>query len=99
MASGRAAAIASTSDFGSRARGEEGLRSDVDVAVLLERKVGLKEELRLRSRLVEELQRDDIDLVVLNFAPVRLKSHDNVRIRNVDLQVYLEELSYFLRAT
>ena len=59
--------------FGSRARGEEGLRSDVDVAVLLERKVGLKEELLLRSRVVEELQRDDIDLVLLNFAPPLLR--------------------------
>jgi redox-sensing transcriptional repressor len=36
---------------------------------------------------------------VLNFAPVRLPSDKAVRTRNVDLQVFLEELSYFLRAT
>ena len=36
---------------------------------------------------------------VLNFAPIRLRNNENVRTRNVDLQVYLEELSYFLRVT
>jgi len=36
---------------------------------------------------------------VLNFAPIRLRIHANVRTRNVDLQVYLEELSYFLQTT
>ncbi len=59
--------------FGSQARGEERPGSDVDIAVLLERKVSLKEELQLRSRVVEELRRDDIDLVVLNFAPPLLR--------------------------
>ncbi len=59
--------------FGSCARGTAGPRSDVDVAVLLDRRIGLKEELRLRSQIVEELRRDDIDFVVLNHAPPLLR--------------------------
>ncbi len=59
--------------FGSRARGEAGPRSDVDLAVLLDRRPSLREELRLRAEVVEELRRDDIDLVVLNLAPPLLR--------------------------
>lgn len=59
--------------FGSRARGEATASSDVDLAVLLDREVSLREELRLRSRVVEELHRDDVDLVVLNGAPPLLR--------------------------
>jgi predicted nucleotidyltransferase len=59
--------------FGSRARGEAGPRSDVDVAVLLERRLDLREELRLRAEVVDELRRDDVDLVVLNQAPPLLR--------------------------
>lgn len=59
--------------FGSRARGEAGPASDVDVAVLLDRRLSLADELRLRSRVVEELHRDDVDLVVLNHAPPLLR--------------------------
>jgi predicted nucleotidyltransferase len=57
--------------FGSRARGESGPRSDVDLAVLLtsDEPLSLREELRLRAEVVEELRRDDIDLVILNLAP------------------------------
>lgn len=57
--------------FGSRARGQPGPRSDVDLAVLLKSNepLSLRDELRLRAEVVEELRRDDIDLVVLNQAP------------------------------
>jgi predicted nucleotidyltransferase len=55
--------------FGSRAEGTASASSDVDVAVLLDRALDLAEELRLRSTVVEELRRDDVDLVVLNQAP------------------------------
>jgi len=55
--------------FGSQARGTAGPGSDVDMGVLLDRRLSLAEELRLRSEVVEELRRDDIDLVVLNQAP------------------------------
>ena len=59
--------------FGSCARDEAGPRSDVDVAVLLDGELSLVEELRLRSEVVEELRRDDVDLVVLNQAPPLLR--------------------------
>lgn len=59
--------------FGSRARGETIASSDVDLAVLLDQEVSLREELRLRSTVVEELRRDDVDLVILNGAPPLLR--------------------------
>jgi redox-sensing transcriptional repressor len=34
---------------------------------------------------------------VLNFAPVRLEPHPDVRLKNVDLRINLEELAYFLK--
>ena len=34
---------------------------------------------------------------VLNFAPTQLKEHPDVKVRNVDLKVNLEFLSFFLR--
>lgn len=57
--------------FGSRARGKPGRRSDVDLGVLLvsDEPLSLREELLLRAEVVEELRRDDIDLVILNQAP------------------------------
>jgi redox-sensing transcriptional repressor len=33
---------------------------------------------------------------VLNFAPLQLREHDGVRIKNVDLLIFLEELAHFL---
>lgn len=54
--------------FGSRARNEQTPASDVDVAVLLEGDIDLKSELLLRAAVVEELKRDDVDLVILNSA-------------------------------
>jgi len=59
--------------FGSQARGEAFETSDVDVAVLLGGPVSLREELRLRSLVVEALARDDVDFVVLNHAPPLLR--------------------------
>lgn len=59
--------------FGSMARGEAGPRSDVDVAVLLDRDISLIDELRLRARVTRELHRDDVDLVNLGHAPPLLR--------------------------
>lgn len=59
--------------FGSRSRDEAGPRSDVDVAVLLDQRLSLAQELRLRAEVVQELRRDDVDLVVLNQAPPLLR--------------------------
>ena len=55
--------------FGSVARGEARPTSDLDLAVLLDRDVSLMDQLRIRSRVVEQLRRDDIDLVFLAQAP------------------------------
>ena len=59
--------------FGSRARGEAGPGSDLDLAVLMDEDVDLMDELRLRADLVEQIRRDDIDLVILNHAPPLLR--------------------------
>lgn len=59
--------------FGSRARGEARADSDYDLAVRLQRSYSLQEELRLRSRVVEELGTDAVDLVVLNRARPELR--------------------------
>ncbi len=59
--------------FGSQARGVARPHSDLDLAVLLDRSVSLREELALRAEVVDALHRDDIDLVVLNLAPPLLR--------------------------
>lgn len=59
--------------FGSRAHGPAGPGSDVDLGVLLDQRVTLSEELRLRAQVVEELRRDDVDLVMLDLAPPLLR--------------------------
>lgn len=97
--------------FGSVARSEEHPRSDLDLAVLLDQQVNLREELRLRSRVVEELGRDDIDLVVLNHAPPllryeaisagrRLLARDEERVDDFEARAAMECFdTAFLRAT
>jgi redox-sensing transcriptional repressor len=34
---------------------------------------------------------------ILNFAPVQLRTHENVKLKSVDLRINLESLSYFLK--
>ncbi len=62
--------------FGSVARGEEGKLSDVDVAVLLDDSLDKKEkfylQLELISGITEILKTDEVDLVVINDAPLSL---------------------------
>ena len=62
--------------FGSYARGQARPDSDVDIAVLLADHVGVDEYLRARLRLMDGisrlLERDDVDLVILNEAPLAL---------------------------
>lgn len=54
--------------FGSQAEGMAHDRSDVDLAVLVGKRISLAEELRLRAIAVEGLRRDDIDFVILDHA-------------------------------
>jgi predicted nucleotidyltransferase len=63
--------------FGSRARGDAGPLSDVDVAVLLEGDFSPGDALALRLRLMEAIGRalgvERVDVVVLNGAPYLLQ--------------------------
>ena len=97
--------------FGSRVDDTARAASDVDVAVLLEESLDLAEELRLRATVVEELRRDDIDLVVLNLATpllryevlargTRLYCRDEERVDRFEERVLREYLdTAHLRAT
>lgn len=62
--------------FGSYAREQAGPLSDVDVAVLLHASVATERYLDVRLQLIHDianlLQRDDVDVVVLNEAPIAL---------------------------
>lgn len=57
--------------FGSRARGEAAVDSDVDVAVLLDRRLSWEQERHLRA--VTARAQPNLDLVVLNDAPSLLR--------------------------
>lgn len=59
--------------FGSRAQGTARASSDVDVAVLAGRHVGLLEEQDLAARLADRLGVDDVDVVVLDRAELSLR--------------------------
>lgn len=58
--------------FGSVARGDDALRSDVDVAVFVDPRLDVRERayltLDLRTALIGALGRNDVDLVLLNDA-------------------------------
>ena len=86
--------------FGSQAQGRAHSLSDVDVAVLLAEQLTPAEQSRTRLRLLGELmaslQREDVDLVVLNQASLLLRhrvlrdgrllfaNDDRVRVRFAD---------------
>lgn len=59
--------------FGSRSRGSATASSDYDMAILIDGSLELRDELRLRARVVEALDTDRVDLVVLNTAPPLLR--------------------------
>ncbi len=59
--------------FGSRADEEERANSDVDIAVMVGRELGLLEEQRLADRLATALGASDIDLVMLGRAGLELR--------------------------
>lgn len=80
--------------FGSVARGEQDALSDVDVAVLLEpgaEHTG-RRRLELDRLVAESLDRDRVDVVILNAAPPKLAyrvSRDGIRILSKDERVRL----------
>jgi len=58
--------------FGSFGTPDETTLSDIDIAVLLEDKIALMDELKLSADLSIILKRDDVDLVLLRNAPVNI---------------------------
>ncbi len=63
--------------FGSHGRGTANALSDVDLAILLDERLSLAEQgqahVRLMGDLMGLLHRDDVDLVILNRAPLLLR--------------------------
>ena len=59
--------------FGSYGTEEQDERSDIDFAVLYDRNVSLEEELELEVKISDIFQRDDIDVINLNKAPISLQ--------------------------
>jgi len=65
--------------FGSRARGQAGPLSDMDIAVYLDGRIHQAEyRLKLMEKLAKCLKSDNLDLVVLNQAPPLLR-HEIVK--------------------
>lgn len=84
--------------FGSWARHEQILQSDIDIAVYLdERADPLEAKLKLMGDLSAHLQRDDIDIVILNHAPLsllgRILAHRVILDRNPHLRHAFESLT------
>lgn len=65
--------------FGSRAEGRAGPLSDTDIAVLFKEGMGRKEmsakKLQLINRISSMLKTDNFDLVVMNDAPLSMRSN------------------------
>ena len=60
--------------FGSLARGRSTPLSDVDIAVYLsEGEITIERKMEILGKLMELLETDEIDLVILNAAPLTLK--------------------------
>ncbi|MBD3190868.1 MAG: hypothetical protein GF308_09505 [Candidatus Heimdallarchaeota archaeon] len=92
--------------FGSHAREEEHPR-DIDIGVYLSKTIDRKEYLRIRLKLLadlsESLQRDDLDLIILNESPPRLRYSvikEGKIILNTDensfMEFYLRTMSQYL---
>ena len=59
--------------FGSQSRGKIGPLSDYDFAILLSQKPSFQYKYKLKNKLVNFLDTGQVDLVILNDAPVELK--------------------------
>ena len=102
--------------FGSTVRGDAGRLSDVDIGVLLDENLSKKDrfdlELRLMGEIAVLINKNKIDLIVLNEAPlllayniikdgIILKSSETERVRFETklLSMYLDEKYYIKRHT
>ena len=70
--------------FGSRAAGEPRAESDADVAIMSNRRLDLLERARLAADLADALGTPDVDLVVLDEAPLELRGHVVQEGRGID---------------
>jgi len=59
--------------FGSQLKGKTGPLSDYDFAIFLSRKPSFQFKYRLKNKLVNILNTEQVDLVILNDAPIELK--------------------------
>lgn len=63
--------------FGSQARGDAGRISDVDIAILLPNELSAEEcarsQLHFLDKLTKHLKNDNVDVVILNHAPLLLQ--------------------------
>jgi uncharacterized protein len=84
--------------FGSVARGKQTLFSDIDIALYFSEGVDfVSEKLNILGKLIDDLETDDVDLVVLNTAPLPLQArvlrHREVLVdRNPHLRHAFESL-------
>jgi len=102
--------------FGSTVRGDAGRLSDVDIGVLVDESLSKKDRFELELRLMGEIavliNKNKIDLIVLNEAPlllayniikdgIILKSSETERVRFETklLSMYLDEKYYIKRHT
>ncbi|CAG0996894.1 MAG: nucleotidyltransferase [Candidatus Methanoperedens nitroreducens] len=102
--------------FGSTVRGDAGRLSDVDIGVLLDENLSKKDRFELELRLMGEIavliNKNKIDLIVLNEAPlllayniikdgIILKSGETQRVKfeTKILSMYLDEKYYIKRHT
>lgn len=59
--------------FGSQIKGKTGLLSDYDFAVFLSQKPSFQFKYKLKNKLVNVLNSGQVDLIILNDAPVEMK--------------------------
>lgn len=59
--------------FGSYGTANQSLLSDIDIAVLFKNKTSLEEELDFEIKISEIFKRNDIDIVILNKAPIDIQ--------------------------
>jgi predicted nucleotidyltransferase len=94
--------------FGSQADGTATARSDIDLAVLFDRELDLKEEIRFEVGISDILETDDVDVVNLNRASLLFRfraiagkllyARDAVRVSDFIERTLIEQRDFAPRA-
>ncbi|MCK5233987.1 MAG: nucleotidyltransferase domain-containing protein [Candidatus Aenigmarchaeota archaeon] len=86
--------------FGSHARGDTGPLSDIDVAILLDKRLSGKERFRIQLKIISDvteiLGTDKVDVVVLNDASLLLK-HNAIKEGVVLAESETERVAFEVR--